>query len=85
MKSQFSVLRAKGVALKTAASAALLSASVGVYAQTTTNLPAFTEQLPDKLEGAVNEAAALVGPAILLVIVAFVGIGLVKKFSKKVS
>lgn len=80
MKSKFSVLRSKGVALKTAIGAALLSSSVASYAA----LPAWATGAGDQVSTAATDAATEFGPAIIAGVVILITIRWMKRIGNKV-
>lgn len=80
MKSQFAVLRSKGVALKAAVTTALLGASIGAHAA----LPAWATGAGDQVSGAASDAAAEFGPAIIAGIVILISIRWMKRIGGKV-
>lgn len=80
MKSKFSVLRSKGVALKTAIGAALLSSSVATYAA----LPDWATGSGAQVQTAAEDAAAEFGPAIIAGIVLLIIIRWIKRIGNKV-
>lgn len=76
MKNSFSILRSKGVALTVAVMALTSQAHAALPAWATTAGADITEKVTD--------TEAFVGPIIIGVIVAVVGIKLLKRFANKI-
>lgn len=78
--SKFAQLRSRGVALKTAISAAALAAASSARA----DLPTWATSIGTEVSSTVTDAAELVGPAIALSIGAVLAIKLIKRFTNKI-
>lgn len=80
MKKLFGVLRSKGVAISSAVSAAALVASVNVHAA----LPAWATTMPADIDTRVKDVEAAVGPLVIGVLIAVIGVKLIKRFANKI-
>jgi len=76
MKTLFSVLRSKGVAVTTA--------TLALTSQAHAALPTWATSAGADITEKVTDTEAFVGPIIIAVIVAVVGIKLLKRFSNKI-
>lgn len=76
MKTLFTVLRSKGVAVTTA--------MLALTCQAQAALPAWASTAGADITERVDDTEAFVGPIIIGVIVAIVGIKLLKRFSNKI-
>jgi len=76
----FGILRARGVAVKTAVVTAAMVAAGSANAA----LPDWATDIGEDLSGAVTDSAALVGPVVALSIVSVIVIKLIKRFSSKI-
>lgn len=80
MKNVFGVLRSRGVALKTAVAASLLTAGVAAHAE----LPAWATSMGAEVSTASTDVFTLVGPIIGTVLVGFTIIKLVKRGANRI-
>ena len=77
MKNRFTLLRSKG--------AAVVVASLALATQAQAALPTWAANAGTALGGTVSDYENLVGPIILSVAAAFVGIKLFKRFTSKIG
>lgn len=80
MKNVFGVLRSRGATVKAAAGVALLVAATSAHAA----LPDWATAIGEKVESAITDTAALVGPLMAAALVAGIIMTLVKRFGKKI-
>lgn len=80
MKNVFVLLRSRGVQLKTCAAALSLAAVSSAHAE----LPTWATGMGATLGGSVSDFEGEIGPIILAVAVAMVGIKLFKRFTNKI-
>lgn len=76
----FGLLRSRGVAVKSAATAVLLVGSAAANAA----LPAWASSLATDVGGAITDTAAAVGPLVIASLVAIIIIKLIKRFANKI-